>query len=98
MSIPGRSCPLTYRCQPEALAQPAQLEADTLYVVGRLGDFHWLDVDPGPFQTISETVLSHVAIKGNVETELASDEDAGCGCVPIPTTSMTTWSTAPTRS
>ena len=27
----GRSCPLAYRYQPEALAQPAQLEADTLY-------------------------------------------------------------------
>jgi hypothetical protein len=32
----GRSCPLAYRYQPEALAQPAQLEADTLYVVGGL--------------------------------------------------------------
>jgi hypothetical protein len=32
----GRSCPLTYRYQPEALAGPAQLEADTLYVVGGL--------------------------------------------------------------
>jgi hypothetical protein len=32
----GRSCPLSYRYQPETLAQPAQLEADTLYVVGGL--------------------------------------------------------------
>ena len=32
----GRSCPLAYRYQPEALAGPAQLEADTLYVVGGL--------------------------------------------------------------
>jgi len=32
----GRSCPLAYRYQPEALAQPAQLEADTLYAVGGL--------------------------------------------------------------
>jgi hypothetical protein len=32
----GRSCPLTYRYQPEALAQPAQLEVDTLYVIGGL--------------------------------------------------------------
>jgi hypothetical protein len=107
VTIPGRSCPLTYRYQPEAFAQPAQLEADTLYVVGGLygnpaalqalleraagepggppamvfsGDFHWLDIDPEDFQTISETVLSHHAIKGNVEAELASDEDAGCGC------------------
>jgi hypothetical protein len=32
----GRSCPLAYRYQPEALAETAQLEADTLYVVGGL--------------------------------------------------------------
>jgi hypothetical protein len=32
----GRSCPLAYQYQPEALAQPAQLEADALYVVGGL--------------------------------------------------------------
>jgi hypothetical protein len=104
----GRSCPLAYRYQPEALAQPAELEADTLYVVGGLygnpaalaavlerahqepggpattvfnGDFHWLDVDPDDFQEISETVLAHHATKGNVEAELASeDETAGCGC------------------
>jgi hypothetical protein len=32
----GRSCPLTYRYRPEALAQPARLSAATLYVVGGL--------------------------------------------------------------
>jgi hypothetical protein len=107
MSSHGRSCPLAYRYRPEALAQPARLSADTLYVVGGLygnpaalravlqrarrepaapaaivfnGDFHWLDVDPEDFRTIGETVLAHHAIKGNVEAELASDEDAGCGC------------------
>ena len=103
----GRSCPLAYRYQPEALAGTAQLEAATVYVVGGLygnpaalaavleradrepsgspavvfnGDFHWLDVDPEDFEAISETVLAHHATKGNVEAELASDEDAGCGC------------------
>jgi hypothetical protein len=107
MDRPGRSCPLAYRYRPEALAGPARLEADTLYVVGGLygnpvalqaileragrepggppaivfnGDVHWLDVDPGDFQAISEAVLSHPATKGNVEAELASDSDAGCGC------------------
>jgi hypothetical protein len=44
------------------------------------GDFHWLDIDPEAFQAISETVLGHHAIKGNVEAELASAEEAGCGC------------------
>jgi hypothetical protein len=105
---PGRSCPVSYRYQPEALAQPARLEADTLYVVGGLygnlvalravleqadrepggpatvvfnGDFHWLDVDPDDFQAVSRSVLARHATKGNVEAELAADqEDAGCGC------------------
>jgi hypothetical protein len=105
--VRGRSCPLAYRYRPEALAQPSQLGADTLFVVGGLygnlaalravlqraerepggpvaivfnGDFHWLDVDPEDFRSISETVLAHHGTKGNVEAELASDEDAGCGC------------------
>ena len=34
MAPRGRCCPLAYRYQPEALSQPAQLEADTLFVVG----------------------------------------------------------------
>jgi hypothetical protein len=107
MSTRGRSCPSAYRYRPEALAQPAQLSADTLFVVGGLygnlaalravlerarrerdgtativfnGDFHWLDVDREDFRAISEAVLAHHAIKGNVEAELASDGGAGCGC------------------
>jgi hypothetical protein len=107
VDVPGRSCPLAYRYRPEELAQPAQVQADTLFVVGGLygnaaalqavlqradrepggpatiafnGDFHWLDVDPEDFRRIGETVLAHHAIRGNVEAELASDEDAGCGC------------------
>jgi hypothetical protein len=45
------------------------------------GDFHWLDVDPDDFRAISETVLAHHASKGNVEAELAAEDDtAGCGC------------------
>ena len=107
MEARGRSCPIGYRYQPEALAQPARLEADTLYVVGGLygnlvamravleradressglaavvfnGDFHWLDVDPDDFRAVSQAVLARHAIKGNVEAELASEEDTGCGC------------------
>ena len=37
------------------------------------GDFHWLDVDPEDFRSISETVLAHHATKGNVEAELAAE-------------------------
>jgi hypothetical protein len=44
------------------------------------GDFNWFDTDPEVFQHINETVLSHTALRGNVETELAADEDQGCGC------------------
>lgn len=45
------------------------------------GDFNWFNVDPESFARINETVLRHRAIRGNVETELASDDEAqGCGC------------------
>jgi hypothetical protein len=45
------------------------------------GDFHWFDVDDDDFTAISEAALSHAALRGNVETELAGgDADAGCGC------------------
>ena len=47
------------------------------------GDFHWFDTDPATFKRVQRGVLEHVALRGNVETELAapaSDEDAGCGC------------------
>ena len=45
------------------------------------GDFNWFNVDGGSFAAINREVLKHVALRGNVETELASaDETAGCGC------------------
>jgi hypothetical protein len=45
------------------------------------GDFHWFDVDRGEFEDITRRVLAHRALRGNVETELASDDSAaGCGC------------------
>jgi hypothetical protein len=45
------------------------------------GDFNWFDVDPGAFAALNARVLEHVALRGNVETELANDGDgAGCGC------------------
>jgi hypothetical protein len=45
------------------------------------GDFNWFDVDPGGFAALNARVLGHVALRGNVETELANDADeAGCGC------------------
>ena len=45
------------------------------------GDFHWFDVDVNVFADIHQRVLRHAVVRGNVETELAADDDAaGCGC------------------
>lgn len=49
------------------------------------GDFHWFDIDPEVFARIQSKVLAHTAMRGNVETELATppaegESDPGCGC------------------
>lgn len=45
------------------------------------GDFNWFNRDAATFAYVNETVLRYLALRGNVETELAHDEDAdGCGC------------------
>ena len=45
------------------------------------GDFNWFDVDPDGFARLNARVLAHAALRGNVETELATDDErAGCGC------------------
>lgn len=44
------------------------------------GDFNWFNLDPQDFETVNQGVLAHAALRGNVETELASDEASGCGC------------------
>lgn len=45
------------------------------------GDFHWFDVEPSLFGEIQAGVDKFIALRGNVETELASPaQDAGCGC------------------
>jgi hypothetical protein len=104
---PGRSCPLSYRYAPAALARAPELVAETLYVAGGLygnqqaldwigarvarepgnvalvfnGDFNWFNVDAPRFHEINDVVLRHTALRGNVETEIASDDPAaGCGC------------------
>ena len=106
-SRPGRSCPLHYRYGPAVFAREADMQADTLYVVGGLygneaalataldmlahergeatllfnGDFNWFNCDGAGFEAINNAVLSHRALRGNVETELATDDaSAGCGC------------------
>jgi NAD(P)-dependent dehydrogenase (short-subunit alcohol dehydrogenase family) len=44
------------------------------------GDFNWFNRDPSTFVNVNEQVLQHTALRGNVETELSSDETQGCGC------------------
>ena len=45
------------------------------------GDFNWFNADHAGFAAINSRVLAHTALRGNVETELASDDAAaGCGC------------------
>lgn len=44
------------------------------------GDFNWFNVDAGSFSAINREVLRHVALRGNVETELGAADGAGCGC------------------
>jgi hypothetical protein len=46
------------------------------------GDFHWFDANKDWFLEIERRVGAHVALRGNVETEIARNADigAGCGC------------------
>jgi len=45
------------------------------------GDFHWFDIALEDFRHVSREVLHHLAIRGNVETEIAGEgAGAGCGC------------------
>ena len=45
------------------------------------GDFHWFDVAPADFAAIEAGVRPHRALRGNVETEIAGEDNgAGCGC------------------
>jgi hypothetical protein len=98
---------MSYRYSPKVFDRPADLVAQTLYVVGGLygnvealeairalaaseprpvtlvfnGDFHWFDASPADFESIDSSVAGHHALRGNVETEIASeDSGVGCGC------------------
>jgi hypothetical protein len=45
------------------------------------GDFHWFDADAAWCVDVERAVMRHHALRGNVETEAAADDDAnGCGC------------------
>jgi hypothetical protein len=67
-----------------ALGTVEQLAAQEMAPVTIIfnGDFHWFDVDPDWFDAIERGVAPHLALRGNVETEIArvTDIGAGCGC------------------
>jgi hypothetical protein len=45
------------------------------------GDLNWFNVDPESFAAVNDVALRHVALRGNVETEISGeDPSAGCGC------------------
>ncbi len=44
------------------------------------GDFHWFDAEREWFSEIERRVTPHLAIRGNVETEIARADDVGAGC------------------
>jgi hypothetical protein len=64
----------------DAVLELATREAEPPAIVFN-GDFNWFNVDAPGFTAINSEVLAHSALRGNVETELASDDPAaGCGC------------------
>lgn len=64
----------------EAIVAMASAEPRPVTLVFN-GDFHWFDIVPTDFLAIEEGVRKHWALRGNVETEIASDDSAaGCGC------------------
>lgn len=70
-------CAYAYVAALDAVAERARAD-DAVAVFN--GDFHWLDTDPDDFRRVGEIVGVHHAILGNVEAELISDDDHGCGC------------------
>jgi hypothetical protein len=67
---------------PQALDQVERIAAaEPAATLAFNGDFHWFDTDPAVFADINRRVLRHIALRGNVETELAAaDAGFGCGC------------------
>jgi hypothetical protein len=65
----------------QAIERLAERERAPVTIVFN-GDFHWFDAEPSWFDEVERRVLRHVAIRGNVETEIARqcDVGAGCGC------------------
>jgi hypothetical protein len=64
-----------------ALRTLEQMAAQERATLAFNGDFNWFNSDDDAFAGINDSVLRHHALRGNVETEIAGDDDAaGCGC------------------
>lgn len=58
----------------------AALESEPVRIVFN-GDAHWFDAAPDVFAAVERGIARHTALRGNVETEIAADDDRnGCGC------------------
>jgi hypothetical protein len=44
------------------------------------GDFHWFNAETNWFADVERRVAPYRALRGNVETEIARDNDVGAGC------------------
>ncbi|HEY8567523.1 MAG TPA: hypothetical protein VIL65_18675 [Beijerinckiaceae bacterium] len=63
----------------EAAAAMVAAEPGAILIVN--GDAHWFDAEPAWFAAVERTLAPHVAIRGNVESEIARGVgEAGCGC------------------
>jgi hypothetical protein len=63
----------------EAITDMHAREPDATLVFN--GDFNWFNAERASFERINRHVLAHRAMRGNVETELVTADDAaGCGC------------------
>lgn len=57
-----------------------RLQAEPAARVVFNGDAHWFDRDPEIFMAIEQGLQAHIALRGNVETELGRDSASGAGC------------------
>lgn len=63
----------------DAIEQLASAERPHVRIVFN-GDFHWFDATRSRFAQLARRVGAHIALRGNVETELARTDDVGAGC------------------
>ena len=60
--------------------QEAEKRAGTDVQLVFNGDHNWFNTNLSSFREINQIVLENIAIRGNVEAEIAASVDAGCGC------------------